>query len=226
MKKKILIVGATARELEPIIQFLDSTKELDQDGSYTSDKSQFFILISGVGAAAMSARVTAFLMEIKVDLAICFGIAGAYLGTFSIGDVVYVATERWGDLGVEENDGSFKDIFEIGLVSPNEVPYQDRWLVNPDKDLVSFLPKAHGLTVNRVSGYPPSISRLREKYHADIESMEGAGFFYACLLNEVPFMEIRCISNLVKARNKAEWQIQKAINNLGEVGGQMLDSMA
>jgi futalosine hydrolase len=173
----------------------------------------------------MSAKVTAFLHKQQVDLAICLGIAGAYPETFSVGEVVYVATERWGDLGIEEKDGSFKDVFEAGLISYDEIPYQHGRFVNPDKDLVTFLPQANGLTVNKVSGNLNSIQRIREKWAVEIESMEGAGFFYACLMAKTPFMEIRSISNIVESRDSNTWEIPQAIANAGKVMIEMLSTM-
>ena len=44
--------------------------------------------------------------------------------------------------------------------------------------------------------------------------MEGAAFFLACLLSEVPFLEIRSISNFVEPRNREAWDLPLAIDNL------------
>ena len=47
--------------------------------------------------------------------------------------------------------------------------------------------------------------------------MEGTAFFYACLLEQIPFLEIRAISNRVEARNRANWDIPLVIAHLNEV---------
>ena len=44
--------------------------------------------------------------------------------------------------------------------------------------------------------------------------MEGAAVFYACKMNNVPCLQVRAISNYVEPRNKENWQINLAINNL------------
>ena len=56
--------------------------------------------------------------------------------------------------------------------------------------------------------------------------MEGAAFFYACLMMQVPFLEIRSISNHVEPRNRAAWDIPLAIGQLNEVLIGMLKSLA
>jgi len=47
--------------------------------------------------------------------------------------------------------------------------------------------------------------------------MEGAAFFYACLLSGVPFHEVRSISNFVEERDKSKWDIPLALANLNNV---------
>jgi futalosine hydrolase len=51
-------------------------------------------------------------------------------------------------------------------------------------------------------------------FDPDIESMEGAAIFYVCLLEKVPFLEIRGISNYVDIRDTDKWDIPTAIENL------------
>ena len=51
-------------------------------------------------------------------------------------------------------------------------------------------------------------------FAADIESMEGAALHYVCLLQKVPFLQLRSISNKVGVRDKTKWKIKTAIDNL------------
>jgi futalosine hydrolase len=50
--------------------------------------------------------------------------------------------------------------------------------------------------------------------NVQIESMEGAAFFYACRQAGVPCMQIRAVSNYVEKRNRDNWQIGLAVKNL------------
>lgn len=161
----------------------------------------------------------------RFDLAINAGIAGAYPASgFAKGDVVNVTTERFADLGVEEADGSFTDVHELGLVDANASPFSNGTLLNPATGH-DFLPKAKGLTVNKVHGYQPSIDAILRKYPADVESMEGAAFFLACLMAGQPFLQIRSISNYVETRNREAWEIPKAISALNSVLVEVVGSL-
>ena len=56
--------------------------------------------------------------------------------------------------------------------------------------------------------------RLSNGLNPQIESMEGAAFFYACKIARIPCLQIRSISNYVERRNKASWDILLAIKTL------------
>ena len=55
--------------------------------------------------------------------------------------------------------------------------------------------------------------------------MEGAGFMYACLVEGVPFAQIRAVSNVVERRNRNAWKLNVAIDNLGAAALRILDSL-
>ncbi len=46
--------------------------------------------------------------------------------------------------------------------------------------------------------------------------MEGATFFYICTGEKIPFLALRSISNRVEPRNKKNWNIPLALDNLSE----------
>ena len=200
---KILLVSATEFEILP---FLDKT-----------EWPELSVLVTGVGQMQTAFHLGAALQREKFDLVINAGICGSFRKDWNLGEVVNVVSEEFGDLGVEEADGSFSDIFELGFWKKNSFPFEDKKLLNKDALDFKFLKIARGLSVNKVHGFPPSIERIVEKYNADVESMEGAGFFYACLLNKVKFLEIRSISNFVEKRNRAAWNIELALDNLHAV---------
>jgi futalosine hydrolase len=78
------------------------------------------------------------------------------------------------------------------------------------------IPIVNGVTNNTVSGEEELIKRMMNKFSPDIETMEGAAFFYVCLMENVPFAEIRSISNMVAPRDKSKWNIPLAIKNLSD----------
>ena len=49
---------------------------------------------------------------------------------------------------------------------------------------------------------------------AVIESMEGAALHYVALMERVPFLQIRAVSNYAGERDKRKWNFGDSIGNL------------
>ncbi len=210
---KILIVSATLNEIEMTINsFKVATKVNNNFYSVFFSDSEIDFLITGIGSYSTIYQLTKQLSKQKYDLVINAGIAGAFDKKIKLGTVVYVVSEQIADLGVDDN-GTFKTIFEQNFTAPNTPPFDNGKLLNNNNLDISFK-KATAITTNTVSGNNQNIEKLITKFNADIETMEGAAFFYVCLQEEQKFAEIRAISNYVEARNKNNWEIDKAIKNL------------
>ncbi|NCW13547.1 MAG: hypothetical protein EBV82_10420 [Chitinophagia bacterium] len=63
------------------------------------------------------------------------------------------------------------------------------------------------------------------RYKASLESMEGAALHYMGRDLNIPFIQIRAVSNYVGERNKAKWKMKEAIYNLNETLLQYLDEL-
>jgi futalosine hydrolase len=214
----IVIVAATPFEIAPLKTWLDEQFQRKTENVYQAGSLTVQLLITGVGVTATAFQLGWMLSREKPDWVINAGIAGAFSPNLPLGTVVQVIQERFGDLGVEEADGSFTDVEELGLW-----PYAV--MSNPHPPLPS-LRTCNGLTVHKVHGSTASIQLIRSKYpDAEVESMEGAAFFYACLAAGTPFAEIRSISNLVEPRNREAWDLPLAINNLNKVLIQILEAI-
>jgi futalosine hydrolase len=149
------------------------------------------------------------------DLALLAGIAGSFDANLALASVVQVGAEYMGDLGAEDHD-KFLDVFELGLGNKNEFPFKDGALVAPNfqrKDLLT-LPLINGITVNTVSGSNNTIQKRAKHFKCSVESMEGAAFHYTCLMEHIPFAQVRSISNYVEPRDKSKWKIKEAITAL------------
>ncbi|MFN0035719.1 MAG: futalosine hydrolase [Saprospiraceae bacterium] len=213
----LLLVAATPFEIAPTLAWLETHFQQTSEGVFEKENLAVQTLVTGVGSTATAFRLGHFFAQSRPDWAINAGIAGAFGVELNMGDVVQVVSERFGDLGVEESDGRFTDLAELGF-APNAV------FQNPNEPLPN-LPQAMGLTVNKVHGTAASIQKIREKYpDAQVESMEGAAFFYACLAAGVPFAEIRSISNRVEPRNRDAWDLPLAVQHLNEVLVGMLEA--
>jgi futalosine hydrolase len=153
----------------------------------------------------------------RPDLVIQAGIAGCFDHSWEMGKTVIIEREQFGDLGVED-DQAFKDLFETNLWQPDQPPFTNKQLVNLFEGVPNLpaLEQVSGVTINTVSGSERTRQKLVDKYNPAVESMEGAAFHYACLLEKIPFFQLRSISNYVEVRDKSRWKIPLAIQQLNE----------
>jgi futalosine hydrolase len=191
----ILVVAATKYELAP---FLDEYPTADY-------------LIAGVGSPITMYHLSEKINEKKYDLIIQVGVAGTYSNKLSLGDAVVVKKDCFSDIAVIENN-ELKSVFDLGLEDKNEFPFNDGWLVN-DVDLIQYKNGVTAITVNLLSDESTYINYLIQKYDADIESMEGAVLHYIGLKKNIPFLQIRGISNHIGERDKSKWKMSEAIES-------------
>lgn len=151
------------------------------------------------------------------DLAINAGVGGSFGDKPGLGEVVLVNSDFFPELGAEDGD-TFLSIHDLQLLGENETPFQRSRLFATGMDWPQLkkLPRVEGITVNTVHGNEKSIQAIRSQYHPDVESMEGAAFFYACITAEQPCIQMRAISNRVERRNRDAWNIALAIRNLND----------
>lgn len=212
---KILIVSATPFEVQALGANLQAHFTQLGDFHYQGRNTEVHLLITGVGLPLAAFSMGEMLNQNRFDLAIQAGVGGAYDRSLELGDVVEIISDCFADLGVEEKDGRFTSVHEMGLLPRDEHPFREGRLWNMPEVERAFLPKVHGLSVNKVHGYEPSIAAIKQYYpFAQVESMEGAAFFYACLIHSLHFLQIRAISNYVEARNREAWELELALVNL------------
>ena len=217
MNSSILIVAATTFEIAPFIQFLEKEGNRKNFSTFEIGGRDFRILITGIGPVITAHAMAKYYNLHKPDMAIHAGIAGGSDGLI-LGDIVQIVQDRFGDIGVEESDGNFTDVFELELADPNLFPLDDGWLKIPDDHFMlnDSIPKVKGITVSTVSGTKETADLLNAKYGADIETMESASFMYASLVDHVHFISLRSISNYIGLRDRSTWEIPLAIKNLNQ----------
>lgn len=223
----ILLVTATPFEIAPLRAQLTPLDPSEQTGlpRFRSGALIVEILTTGVGLPLTAFALGSVLARQKYDLALQAGVAGALDPELAMTQVVGVGSERFADLGVEEADGRFTSVFELGLIGADESPFHEGrlWINTPP---TGDWPLVHAISVNRVHGYGPSIVQLRKREaKAQIETMEGAAFFYACLRYGQPFQALRSISNEVEPRQREKWQLAEAIQTLNVALRQLLDKL-
>jgi futalosine hydrolase len=211
---KVLLVAATFPEIKPFVQHFKMN--VVQNNLFFCKNNSFEIscLITEAGILATSFGLSRHLSENTYDLVVNAGVAGSYNLRMPIGTIVQVTSEILGDFGIDDR-GVFKTTFEAGLESSDNFPFENGKLINSQVlKLFGNISKANGITVNTASGSHSKIEAIRRKFKPDIETMEGAAFFYTCLFHDLPFAEIRSVSYMVEPRNPENWNISLAISNL------------
>lgn len=214
---KILIVSATEKEILPVKKNLKINVSNACMMKYTVVKDLVVdYLITGAGCTFTTYALSQKLQAKKYDLVINAGIAGSFNSDLKIGDVVWVERDEFAGLGIEEGN-NFYTLFDKNFMDPNDFPFNNGQLENPNRfkqNVFQSLQKVKAITLDITHGNEKSIEKIKQKFSADIETMEGAAFFYVCLKEDVQFMAIRAISNFVEERNTQHWDIPLAIKNL------------
>ncbi len=208
---KVVITAATAAEWMPAL--------LNMNNLYTGKSKRMQVLFhqTGVGMLSTAVSLTRLVLEDKPDLIIQAGIAGTFDQKMPLGKVLVIKDEFLGDMGVEENN-KWKDIFDLKLTEGSDTPFEKKKLNNPflaEYNLLK-LPEVSAVTVNEISTNNNRIQQLIKKYNPVTESMEGAALHYVGRETNTPFIQIRSLSNYIGDRNKANWKIKEAIENLNQ----------
>jgi futalosine hydrolase len=194
---KILLVAATKAEIEPLLT------HFELNCNHSNPNPIFEYLITGVGMVATTFTLTKHLSTTHYDLIINAGIAGSFDKHLKNGTLVHVVKDTFSEMGAEDHD-SFITLTELGY---GQCTFTfDTTNIN--------LPKVTAITVNTVHGNAKSIEVIKARLNPEIESMEGAAVYYVSKQFNIPCLQIRAISNLVEPRNKSNWTIGLAIQNL------------
>jgi len=205
----ILIIAATANEI----------------ASNISSNPDVEIFITGVGCPIAIYGISKKLFQKKYEMVIQVGIGGTFSDSITLGDAVVIEKDCFADLGVWAQQ-QFSNVFDMQLAEKNSSPFEDGWLLNKH---IHNIPLAFNIqiaiTVNTINDDVVYLQQLQDKYNAAVETMEGAALHYACILEGVPFIQIRGISNKVGERDKTKWKIPAAIQSSNELVEKILKTI-
>jgi futalosine hydrolase len=225
MSFKVLYVTATSAETVALRKVRDMSPFAE---GFRSGNLELSILVAGIGTVQTVYNMSKWLSKNgKPDVAINAGIAGTFRDKYRIGDVVMPVNECFADAGIEDGD-NFNTLFETGLADPDEFPFSGGMIKSHEKyvkELRHVLKPVSAITVNTATGSDMTKSRLVRKYNPDIETMEGASFFYICARENIPFFAIRAISNRIETRNRDKWNIPLAMERLSIKLGEILKTL-
>jgi len=206
----ILLIVATAKEIAPFLEHYRSRikKEfLDID-----------VLITGIGLTSTTYHLTKQLQLKKPGMVIQAGVAGCFDKQTPLGTVVKIKQDAIADESVVELK-KLKTLFDLQLLQTSQFPFKNGWLENPGNVLFkkTKLKMVKGISVNQITTSKQMITFYKSRFNPVIESMEGAALHYVCLMENIPFLQLRSISNYIGERNKKNWNMNESIMNLNDV---------
>lgn len=197
---RIIVVSATEKELADF-----TASGPPPSGWYNRGRHEVMTAFTGIGPVAATFAIQELVHAHRPELIIQGGICGYYPHSgLAVGQTVLVESEKLADLGAVFPDG-FRDIF-------------------PDNRII-FNPYDYVLPYKRAAGFTVSSGATRNLpagIAAEVESMEGYALFYTCTRMEIPFLEIRTVSNKVSV-DRSGWNIPLATKNLAAALNDIVD---
>ncbi|MFO7753389.1 MAG: futalosine hydrolase [Desulfobacteraceae bacterium] len=233
MPGKILVAAATRREAADLLE-LSCVKQERGSGRETPVRASihsipFYLGITGIGSVNTASRLTSFIERIDPGLIIQAGIAGTFRQSgLDIGDVAVADREVYIHTGVENDAFSYPlDPLPFELVKGLGETRQGIFYPDPDfsetarKTAENALSgaglkvkKGPFITVSTITASRGTERLLWNLFTPLAESMEGAAAVQTANLYEIPFVQIRAVSNFVGIRDKSRWNIPGACSNL------------
>jgi futalosine hydrolase len=188
---RILIVTAVEAEADAI------RRGLPADAAHGVS-----VLAGGVGAARVAAAASrALAADPGLGAVISAGIGGAFPGKAKPGGLLLARRIVAADLGADSPDG-FLSVDELGFGS---AVAQAGRIPGLDAVVGSIL------TVNTATGTEEGAAELLRRHPEAVgEAMEGFGVAAAAQLADVPFAEVRAVSNFVGVRDRDSWRLDLA----------------
>jgi futalosine hydrolase len=175
----------------------------------------------GVGKTSAAATLAGRLVQgPPVGVVILVGVCGAFPRAHlqnptmarEILELCVVTREGFGDEGVETPAGflTMEDLGFGGSVPLSACEHRSKKIA---ERLGAHL--AVGLTVSSCSG-TDARSVERGRLGAAVESMEGASVAHVCGVHNVPWVQLRCVSNYTGDRTADAWRLDEALAKLAQ----------
>lgn len=238
MEKELLIFAATAMEMRAVFEGAGLDVPVPEKGSRTFAHIRSMpahLVVTGVGplAAAYAAGKIAGEGVLAVERCrgiLNFGIAGTYSPFGApLGSVVVANREIWPEYGVRTDIGVSAEELGFPLYGKKTDPdaVWDTISLEPETafDAMGLFSPGNApalpgnprviiggsITVAGVSGTPIIAGELAGRHAALSENMEGFPLALAAREADLPFAEIRAVSNVVGERSPSAWNIPASL---------------
>lgn len=222
-KEKIGIIGAMEVEVSYLKNLMNSSNVPVQvtelagisyfDGNING--TSVVVVKSGIGKVNAALCAQALIYKFGVTKIINTGIAGAMASGLGILDIVLSTEAVYHDM----------DTTGFGY-KPTEIPQMktscfkaDEKMITAAKNAFEKIPesKGHKIIAGRIASGDQFISDRKIKNHiqeicnpACVE-MEGAAIAHACAVNEIPFLIIRCMSDMADDGHESVYNFNEEI---------------
>jgi futalosine hydrolase len=243
MLERLLLVTATGLEAHPLRADLSRLEKIDFPlgelwrGSLPTPRANvrapqpIHVAHLGIGKVNTASGLALAIEKLSPTAVIQLGIGGAYINSFaSIGVVMAATHDVHIDSGVRTEEG-WHGMAHVGfpLLTKNNETYHN--IFPTHQALTQLFVDTLGLptgifaTSETITGTFGESTAIQKQFDVSVESMEGAAAAQVCLAMNVPFAEVRGVSNIVGERDKNNWNISKAVKRVNEVVLQTLTSV-
>lgn len=227
----ILICAATAKELSALApQRFPNPEAIPEMRPLLADTSQgsAIFLVTGVGpvnaALAMGYCIGLVKDSSPVTGIIYAGLAGSFdLDLAPLRSIWQINREIWPEYGLNDGMSVTARAFRHPQWDKGANSIYEEIEIPDLKSLPLALPKppdwpaCASLTVAGVTASFQRRDSLWSKWHVPLENMEGFAAAYVALRAEIPFAEIRVVSNRTGPRRADEKDFDGAFSTLGEI---------
>jgi futalosine hydrolase len=196
------------------------------------------ILVTGPGIVNTVQAITACVENARPSLMLQAGCGGGFrqLGMTN-GDIAIATTEVDVHLGIEtgKHNAPLQEM-PFPVLEIDGVALKGNYPLDLNLAEIAFLrlkavlsPKGIGvfkgpfITGSTVTGSEERADFLFKAFSPCIESMEGAGAAFLSHYYQLPFLEIRCVSNMVGKRDLSRWDISLACRRAGQAAADVIE---
>lgn len=230
MSKKVGIIGAMSVELELLKSKLEENPAVTKAGGMTFTEGKIkgisvVLVQSGVGKVNAALCAQRLILKFGCTHIINTGIAGAMASGLKVLDFVASTDAVYHDM--DATGFGYKKT-EIPQMKCSDFPADGKMLEAARSAFKKF-PAEHKLVFGRIATGDQFISD-KEKKSAIQETcspacveMEGAAVAHACWINEIPFVIIRCMSDMADDDGESIYSFNE--NEAASLSGSLVLSM-
>lgn len=230
MSKKVGIIGAMSVELELLKSKLEENPAVTKAGGMTFTEGKIngisvVLVQSGVGKVNAALCAQRLILKFGCTHVINTGIAGAMASGLKVLDFVASTDAVYHDM--DATGFGYKKT-EIPQMKCSDFP-ADGKMLEAARSAFNEFPAEHKLVFGRIATGDQFISD-KEKKSAIQETcspacveMEGAAVAHACWINEIPFVIIRCMSDMADDDGESIYSFNE--NEAASLSGSLVLSM-